>query len=90
MSTIATHQQEPAAQTGGGKAARTLPTVGQRVKITGVMDDPDPLPVGLTGTVTAVTEFGHSIIVGAGAQISVDWDNGRTLMLVDTDPYTAL
>jgi hypothetical protein len=27
------------------------PLIGARVRITGVMDDPDPLPVGLEGTV---------------------------------------
>lgn len=49
---------------------------GDRVRITGLMSDPDPLPVGTTGTVTHVSDFGD------WSQVSVRWDNGRTLMLV--------
>jgi hypothetical protein len=46
--------------------------------VTGVMpDDPNPMPVGSTGTVTG----------GNGEQIWVDWDNGRGLILLTTDPY---
>jgi hypothetical protein len=39
-------------------------------------DDPDPIPPGTTGTVTAVRQN------GTWAQVDVNWDNGRTLMLV--------
>lgn len=54
---------------------------GDRVQITGVMpDDPDPLPVGTTGTVVRLLD--------SGRQADVDWDNGRALLLlVDVDPY---
>lgn len=55
---------------------------GDRVKITGVMpNDPDPLPIGSTGTVTEVrAEVG---------QIYVDWDPevGRSLILLTVDPF---
>jgi hypothetical protein len=44
------------------------------------MNDPSPLPVGSTGTVRRTT-FGEL------AQIDVEWDNGRTLMLVPSDPF---
>lgn len=40
-------------------------------------DDPDPLPVGSEGTINYVGRF-----PGEGQQIGVDWDNGRTLMLI--------
>jgi hypothetical protein len=52
--------------------------------MTGLMpDDPCPIEVGTEGTV-----------VGIGAklqgrtQIDVEWDNGRTLFLLDSDPFT--
>lgn len=51
---------------------------GTRIEVTGVMpDDPDPMQVGATGTVTG----------GNGGQIRVRWDNGRSLILLPTDPY---
>lgn len=60
--------------------------VGKRVRVTGVQrNDPDPLPVGLEGTVTG----------GNGDQIWVDWDpipgsHKRTLILLADDPYLVL
>ena len=57
---------------------------GDRVRITGVMaDDPAPMEVGTEGTVTHVHEGGY----GIGQQISVKWDNGRSLMLLPHDPF---
>ncbi|WP_433206731.1 DUF4314 domain-containing protein [Nocardia sp. CA-107356] len=54
---------------------------GDRVRITGIMpNDPDPLAVGATGTVTKVRD----------SQIDVDWDNGRRLILLDDDPFAIL
>ena len=43
-------------------------------------DDPDPIPVGATGAVTAVARHGSGgdVLI----QIEVAWDNGRSLMLV--------
>lgn len=65
------------------------PTVkpGDRVRVTGILpNDPAPLPVGATGTVTQVTD------VLQPAQIQVDWDPGvgRTLSLLATDPFEVL
>lgn len=61
------------------------PNVGDRVKITGVMDDPDPLPVGLEGTVDYVTPEHYTY-----QQYGVKWDNNRTLMLLPGDPFRVL
>ena len=53
--------------------------------MTGIMpNDPNPLPVGLTGTVTEVNL--------AVRQIYVDWDTEpdgrkRSLILLTTDPF---
>jgi len=49
--------------------------IGDRIRLLAMPEDPDPIPTGSTGTVTRVTD-------GPLAQISVDWDNGRTLSLV--------
>lgn len=46
-------------------------------------DDPDPLPVGSTGTVVRVNPSTN--------QADVDWDNGRQLMLLlDVDPFQVI
>jgi hypothetical protein len=59
--------------------------VGDRVKMTGVMfDDPCPMEVGAEGTVTYVNE---SIYDPGFVQIMVDWDNGRSLILLGNDPF---
>ncbi len=44
---------------------------GTRIALVHMVDDPDPIPDGTLGTVTG----------GNGAQMYVDWDNGRTLMI---------
>ncbi|WP_280507842.1 DUF4314 domain-containing protein [Nocardia flavorosea] len=60
------------------------PRVGDRVRVTGLLPgDPDPLDLGTTGTVTGIGAQ------GAG-QIFVDWDNGRALILLATDPFDIL
>jgi Domain of unknown function (DUF4314) len=46
--------------------------VGSRIELTMMNDDPDPLPIGSKGTVTG----------GNGAQMYVDWDCGRSLILI--------
>lgn len=62
------------------------PKVGDRVRITGVMNDPDPLPVGLEGTVIEVTPPHYAF-----QQYTVDWSpSGRTLMLLPDDPFCVL
>ncbi len=48
---------------------------GDRIRLLAMPDDPDPIPPGTMGTVTAVRQY------DSWAQIDVDWDNGRKLML---------
>lgn len=58
---------------------------GDTVVMTGVQpDDPDPIPVGTKGTGRFVSDLGD------WGQIDVEWENGRSLMLLDTDPYRVL
>lgn len=58
--------------------------VGDRVKVTGIMrDDPAPMEIGAEGTV----EYVLPGTPGIGPQISVKWDNGRTLFLLGKDPF---
>lgn len=45
---------------------------GTRVRLVTMSDDPDPIEPGTMGTV----------VRGNGAQISVNWDNGRSLQLL--------
>jgi hypothetical protein len=53
---------------------------GDRIEVTGVMDDPDPLPVGSRGTVMGVLNPGSIF-----EQVDVEWDSRRTLMLIPHD-----
>lgn len=48
---------------------------GDRIELTHMPNDPDPIPTGSTGTVEKVTDF------GPWQQVTVDWDNGRSLHL---------
>ena len=48
---------------------------GDRIRLTAMPDDPDPIPAGATGTVLSVTD-------GPLGQIVIAWDNGRSLALV--------
>jgi hypothetical protein len=54
----------------------TTPQPGERIRLVAMPDDPDPIPLGSTGTVTAVRQY------RTWAQVDVKWDSGRTLMLV--------
>lgn len=57
-----------------------VPT-GTRIRLLSMPDDPDPIPSGTEGTVTG----------GNGAQMYVDWDNGRSLILaVGIDRWTVV
>ena len=56
------------------------PKPGDRIRLLAMPDDPDPIPPGTTGTVTAVRQYGSGR--DAWHQVDVDWDNGRTLILV--------
>ena len=52
--------------------------IGTRIELLSMPNDPDPVPVGSQGTVTG----------GNAAQMYVDWDNGRSLILIPgTDHY---
>ena len=57
--------------------------VGDRVRVTGILDDPAPLTAGMEGTVywvgTWTTEHTR--------QIAVQWDDGRRLLLLPGDPF---
>lgn len=56
--------------------------IGTRIRTTGAMEnDPDPIEIGSTGTVTG----------GNGEQLWVAWDDGRTLnLLPQVDPYEVI
>jgi len=48
---------------------------GDHIRLLNMPNDPDPIPVGSEGIVTDVTD-------GPLAQITVKWDNGRSLALI--------
>ena len=53
---------------------------GDRIRLISMPDDPNPIPVGTEGTVRLTND-----IDWAGdkyTQVSVSWDNGRSLCLV--------
>lgn len=76
---------EPAHQAPAASSPPPLPKAGDRIRVTGVLpDDPCPVEVGAEGTVTGVND-GWDL-----TQITVDWDCGRTLMLLATDPFEIL
>jgi hypothetical protein len=52
-------------------------TVGARVRLLSMPNDPNPIEPGSEGTINYVGKF-----PGEGQQIGVDWDSGRTLMLI--------
>ncbi len=62
------------------------PRIGDRVRITGVMDDPDPIPVGTEGVVDWLGAWDSELT----RQIGVKWQNGRRLILLDTDPFIVI
>ena len=55
--------------------------VGRRVKITGEMNDPNPIPLGETGTIVYVDDM---------VTMHVHWDNGRRLGLLCSDPFVLI
>lgn len=50
--------------------------VGDRIRLLAMPEDPSPIPTGEEGTVEAVSDL------GCFTQVRVNWDSGRTLMLV--------
>ena len=63
----------------------TPPAVGAWVRMTGVMDDPYPIPVGAEGTVDWVGGWTSEL----SQQIGVRWDNGRRLILFSAPNHTS-
>ena len=66
--------------------------IGKRIRLLAMPDDPNPLPIGSTGTVTGTNPV---IAFGGGfenfMQIFVEWDNGRTIILsVPPDRFEVL
>jgi hypothetical protein len=56
-----------------------IPSVGQRIRLTKMEDDPHPIPVGTTGTVSFVTDLRH---YDHTVQVGVKWDIKRSLALI--------
>lgn len=54
---------------------------GDRVRLVKMGPDPDPIPVGSTGTVTHWAVFGDRES-RQSVQYGVQWDNGRSLLVV--------
>lgn len=50
---------------------------GDRIELTSMPEDPDPVPPGTKGTVTHV----RRVTQPGGSFLQVDWDNGRLLNL---------
>jgi hypothetical protein len=67
-------------------AGRPPVGIGDRVRITGPMNDSDPLPVGAEGTVYWVDRW-TSIYT---EQIGVKWDNGRSFVLLGSDSFAVI
>lgn len=62
---------------------------GQRIRLTGMPNDPHPIPPGTTGTIRNVThvKWGSKPFW----QISVQWDINRSLTLcVPPDSFTVI
>lgn len=56
--------------------------IGSRIRLISMPDDPDPIPPGTCGTVDYYSN---------GAQLTVKWDNGRSLrLLVGIDEYEVI
>lgn len=63
------------------------PNVGDRVRITGTLPhDPNPLPIGLEGTVDYIGQWTSDYT----KQIGVAWDNGSRLLLLHDDPFVVV
>jgi hypothetical protein len=54
--------------------------VGKRIELLSMPNDPAPLPSGSRGRVRRVTDT--SFFEKGSVQIDVEWDDGRSLMLV--------
>jgi hypothetical protein len=61
-----------------------LLTIGDRVKIIGIMNDPAPLELGDVGIVLS-TDY----VLGSWVY-TIEWESGRHLNLLNTDPFEKL
>lgn len=52
--------------------------VGKRIRLVSMPNDPNPIPPGSEGVVIEAKAFRWG---GGFSQLSVKWDDGRTLML---------
>lgn len=59
---------------------------GDRVVVTGILDDPAPLAAGMTGTVLRVGSWTTELT----RQIAVQWDDGRRLLLFPGDQFRVI
>jgi hypothetical protein len=55
-------------------------SVGDRVKLLRMPDDPDPIPVGSVGTVRLITDLHFR--EAQQVQFLIAWDNGRSLSCI--------
>ena len=57
-----------------------LPKPGDRIRLVAMPEDPDPIPIGSTGVITAIRK--QHLVGSDWYQVDVTWDSGRTLMLI--------
>jgi hypothetical protein len=55
----------------------SLPEIGQIIVLLEMNNDTNPVPVGTKGVVTKINPMPNN-----ETQICVNWENGRTLMLI--------
>ena len=59
---------------------------GDKIRLLRMVEDPNPVEPGTTGTVTHITDLRTGEF-----QIGVHWDNGRTLSLITpVDKYVVI
>ena len=56
--------------------------VGDRIELMSMPDDPAPIEPGARGTITGITDTSGLTGGRRSEQVSVKWNNGRTLHLV--------
>ena len=61
--------------------------VGDKIELIYMPNDPNPIPAGTRGTITGINNTPWD----GETQISVSWENGRTLMLIHpTDSFRVI
>jgi hypothetical protein len=66
--------------------------IGDRIELIHMPNDPDPIPPGTQGVVTDINfRSDTDQTAKLRDQISVEWDNGRSLMLIQgVDRYRVI